>query len=91
VRAVEEIVTAPRETAARAERQVSPTPPEAEALIQPVADRLDTRVRVSMGRRRGKLTIEFADLEDLGRIVGLLTPGEAEQDGGSSVTLSDSA
>lgn len=37
-----------------------------------LADRLDTRVQVSMGAHRGKLTIEFADPDDLQRIVELL-------------------
>lgn len=37
-----------------------------------LAERLDTRVRVSMGERRGKLTIEFADMDDLSRIFDLL-------------------
>lgn len=35
-------------------------------------DRLDTRVRVSLGRSKGQLTIEFATVADLGRILGEL-------------------
>jgi ParB family chromosome partitioning protein len=38
---------------------------ELEGLL---SDRLDTRVKVSMGAKRGKVTIEFASLEDLERI-----------------------
>jgi ParB family chromosome partitioning protein len=34
---------------------------------------LDTRVQVAMGGRRGKVTIEFADLEDLERIYRVMT------------------
>ena len=30
-----------------------------------LADRLDTRVSVALGRRRGRLTVEFASTEDL--------------------------
>jgi ParB family transcriptional regulator, chromosome partitioning protein len=37
-------------------------------LEQLLADLLDTRVGVQMGAKRGKVTIEFADLEDLERI-----------------------
>lgn len=37
-----------------------------------LADRLDTRVKVNVGARSGKLTIEFADADDLDRIMGLL-------------------
>jgi ParB family chromosome partitioning protein len=41
-----------------------------------LSDRLDTRVQVTMGRSKGKVTIEFAGREDLERILGvLLEPG----------------
>lgn len=43
-------------------------PPGLLELEQLLADRLDTRVGVQMGAKRGKVTIEFADLEDLERI-----------------------
>ena len=33
---------------------------------------LDTRVGVQMGSKRGKVTVEFADLEDLERIYRLI-------------------
>jgi ParB family chromosome partitioning protein len=33
-----------------------------------LSDMLDTRVTVQVGRRRGRITIEFAGLEDLDRI-----------------------
>lgn len=39
---------------------------------QRMADRLDTRVQVTMGDKRGKMVIEFADMDDLGRIFSLL-------------------
>jgi len=42
---------------------------ELEGLL---ADRLDTRVGVQMGTKRGKVTIEFADLEDLERIYRII-------------------
>jgi ParB family chromosome partitioning protein len=38
-----------------------------------LSERLDTRVRVDLGRRKGKVTIEFASLDDLERIVGAIT------------------
>ena len=37
-----------------------------------LADRLDTRVQVSLGARKGRLTIEFADTDDLDRIMQML-------------------
>jgi ParB family chromosome partitioning protein len=43
-------------------------PPGLLELEQLLADLLDTRVGVQMGSKRGKVTIEFADLEDLERI-----------------------
>lgn len=44
-------------------------------------DRLDTRVRVSLGRSKGQLTIDFATVADLNRILGEL----GEQGLGGSV------
>ena len=38
---------------------------ELEGLL---GDHLDTRVAITMGAKRGKITIEFSDLEDLERI-----------------------
>jgi len=43
-------------------------PPGLLELEQLLADHLDTRVNVQMGTKRGKMTVEFADLEDLERI-----------------------
>ena len=47
-------------------------PPGLLELEQLLADRLDTRVSVHMGTKRGKVTIDFADLEDLERIYRLI-------------------
>ena len=43
-------------------------------LEELLASRLETRVKVEMGGRRGRVVIEFADLEDLERIYRILTP-----------------
>jgi ParB family transcriptional regulator, chromosome partitioning protein len=43
-------------------------PPGLLELEQLLADLLDTRVGVQMGAKRGRVTIDFADLEDLERI-----------------------
>lgn len=37
-----------------------------------LSDRLDTRVLVALGKRKGRMTIEFAGTEDLSRILGIL-------------------
>ena len=47
-------------------------PPGLLELEQLLADHLDTRVGVQMGAKRGKVTIDFADLEDLERIYRLI-------------------
>ena len=36
------------------------------------ADKLDTQVKISLGARKGKMTIEFANVEDLNRIIRVL-------------------
>lgn len=43
-------------------------PPGLPELEELLASHLDTRVSISMSARRGRVTIEFADLEDLERI-----------------------
>jgi ParB family chromosome partitioning protein len=48
-------------------------PPGLLELEELLADRLDTRVAVAMGAKRGRVTIDFADLEDLERIYRLMT------------------
>jgi ParB family transcriptional regulator, chromosome partitioning protein len=47
-------------------------PPGLLELEQLLADRLDTRVGIHMGTKRGKVTIDFADLDDLERIYRLI-------------------
>lgn len=48
---------------------------ELEGLL---SDRLDTRVSVSMGAKRGKVVIDFATVEDLERIYRILTDPSAQ-------------
>jgi ParB family transcriptional regulator, chromosome partitioning protein len=44
-------------------------------LQDDLSDALEARVRISMGARRGKLTIEFLSVDDLERIVGVIADG----------------
>ena len=44
-------------------------------LSSRLSDVFDTRVKVTQGAKKGKITIEFAGSEDLARIVGALAPG----------------
>jgi ParB family chromosome partitioning protein len=77
VRATEEAVTL-------ANREATPTPsaPRRKPIhmpgLQDVAERLstafDTRVTVSLGKRKGKIVVEFGSVEDLQRIVDLMSP-----------------
>jgi ParB family chromosome partitioning protein len=41
-------------------------------IAERLGDRLDTRVKVALGSSKGTLTIEFANVADLNRILGLL-------------------
>ncbi|WP_127573680.1 ParB/RepB/Spo0J family partition protein [Georgenia faecalis] len=41
-----------------------------------LADQLDTRVKVALGQRKGRINIEFASLDDLNRIIRLLAPAD---------------
>jgi ParB family chromosome partitioning protein len=63
-------------TASSASRRLRP--PGLLELEGLLSDRLDTRVKVSMGSKRGKVTIEFASLEDLERIYRAMTSGPDE-------------
>ena len=78
VRAVEEIV-ALGARAARAPRQHEARPKPVAPALRDLADRLsdafETRVKVELGQRKGKIVVEFASLEDLERIVQAMTPG----------------
>jgi ParB family transcriptional regulator, chromosome partitioning protein len=81
VRAVEEIVTLrgkdgePRGKARgpRAGKRISPA---LDSLASRLSDRFETRVKVDLGQKKGKLVVEFASIEDLERILGQLAPGE---------------
>jgi ParB family chromosome partitioning protein len=43
-------------------------------LEELLSARLDTRVSVSIGSKRGRIVVEFADLDDLERIYRIITP-----------------
>lgn len=46
--------------------------PQLDGQAARLSDRFDTRVRINLGQRKGKLTFEFASVEDLDRIVRLM-------------------
>jgi len=45
-------------------------------LAARLSDRFETRVKVDLGRSKGKMTIEFASVEDLNRILDVLAPDD---------------
>ncbi len=55
-------------------RPARPTAPGLTELGDRLSDRLDTRVKVTLGRSKGKISIEFASLTDLERIVSVIDP-----------------
>lgn len=77
VRATEELVAlAAQGHGPKAARRQKPkfTAPKIAELSESLSDRFDTRVLVDIGRRKGKLTIEFGSIDDLERIVGMIAP-----------------
>ncbi|SKB73998.1 chromosome segregation DNA-binding protein [Arthrobacter sp. 49Tsu3.1M3] len=78
VRATEEAVTLYQSPASPAKNNI-PRPgarhERLDYLASSLSDRLDTNVKISLGARKGRVSIEFASVEDLNRIMDVLTPG----------------
>jgi len=73
VRNVEEIVALGDEQTPRARKpRAGAHHPRLDGQAARLSDRFDTRVRINLGQRKGKLTFEFASVEDLDRIVTLM-------------------
>ncbi|HVV09107.1 ParB/RepB/Spo0J family partition protein [Amycolatopsis sp.] len=77
VRATEEAVTLKK-----SEAPAKPKPQPRKAMQAPglqelatrLSDTFDTRVKVDLGRRKGRIVVEFGSVDDLERIVALMTP-----------------
>jgi ParB family chromosome partitioning protein len=75
VRGLEEIVSVgPGDTAGPRAVRSKPTAPGLADLADRLSDRLETRVKVDLGKAKGKITVEFASLDDLRRIVDIMDP-----------------
>ncbi|MEE2570061.1 ParB/RepB/Spo0J family partition protein [Pseudarthrobacter sp. J64] len=78
VRATEEAVAMYQDPAKPAKNNI-PRPgarhERLDYLASSLSDRLDTNVKISLGVRKGRVSIEFASVEDLNRIMDVLAPG----------------
>jgi ParB family chromosome partitioning protein len=75
VRATEEAVAmaaAERPTAKRRARNISA--PGVEELGSRLSDRFETKVKIQIGRAKGRIVVEFGSVDDLQRIIGVMAP-----------------
>jgi ParB family chromosome partitioning protein len=68
VRGLEELV------ALGPQRRAKPVAPGLTELSERLSDRFETRVKIELGRTKGKVVVEFASLNDLRRIVDIMDP-----------------
>ncbi|PZS26114.1 MAG: chromosome partitioning protein ParB [Pseudonocardiales bacterium] len=78
VRATEEAVTLSRtEPSQNPAKPAAPRPmraPGLQQLAENLSDAFDTCVKVELGRRKGRIVVEFGSVDDLERIVAMMTP-----------------
>ncbi len=60
------VETSPKASSGRAR------PPQVAEAQRALTDRLQTKVRVDMGARKGKIVIDFVSLEELDRLLGMI-------------------
>ncbi|GGU20650.1 ParB/RepB/Spo0J family partition protein [Lentzea flava] len=77
VRATEEAVTLaknekPKKEKAAPRKQMHA--PGLQELAERLSDNFDTRVKVELGQRKGRIVVEFGSVDDLERIIGLMSP-----------------
>jgi ParB family transcriptional regulator, chromosome partitioning protein len=80
VRATEEIVMLTESDGGSGKTRKAPragTRSEAvDELATRLSDRFETRVKVALGKTKGRMTVEFASVEDLNRILNVMAPEE---------------
>lgn len=94
VRATEEIAalgSTPEEPARRQVPRAGTRIEALDSLAQQLSDRFDTRVKIALGKAKGRLSVEFASVDDLNRILEVLAPGvpglfNQDRTGGSQTT-----
>jgi len=92
VRAVEEAVALGGKSAREREhanRTRRPVAPALATLADRLSEVLETRVSVELGRRRGKLVVQFATIDDLERIVHQIAPEAAASLSGPASEVTD--
>lgn len=87
VRATEEAVTLARNEASTPEapKGTARRPMQApglQELAESLSDAFDTRVKVELGKRKGRVVLEFGSVDDLERIVELMAPDIARHQPG---------
>jgi ParB family chromosome partitioning protein len=77
VRATEEAVQLARSESPAKAKPVRRKPlqaPGLQELAERLSDSFDTRVKVELGQRKGRIVVEFGSVDDLERIIGLMSP-----------------
>ncbi|KAA2251334.1 ParB/RepB/Spo0J family partition protein [Solihabitans fulvus] len=77
VRATEEAVTLAKSAEPAKAKPVVRKPMQApglQDLAERLSDSFDTRVKVELGRRKGRIVVEFGSVDDLERIIHLMAP-----------------
>jgi ParB family chromosome partitioning protein len=74
VRAVEELAALAEPQKPTRRRTPRPATPGLEEVADRLSARFETRVKVEMGRSKGRITVEFASFDDLERIVTAMAP-----------------
>ncbi|MGM1059718.1 ParB/RepB/Spo0J family partition protein [Saccharothrix sp. Mg75] len=77
VRATEEAVTLAKGAEPAKAKQARRKPMQApglQELAERLSDNFDTRVKVELGQRKGRIVVEFGSVDDLERIIQLMSP-----------------
>lgn len=75
VRGLEEIVAVgDHGSAPPRARRARPVAPGLADIAERLSDRFETRVKVALGKTKGRITVEFGSLQDLQRIVDVMDP-----------------
>ncbi len=75
VRSLEELIaTGDGTSSLRRQPRARVSAPGLTDIADRLSERFETRCRVELGRRKGRISIEFASLDDLHRVLGILEP-----------------